>query len=303
MNRALFLIPFLWAFPLNADVERPYNLIEQYALTPPLLPPIDKWRGNFMKENELEFVRKLRMTHDEFAAVIIEEYNRSRGTSSNHIGRVMTMLLPNLTDTNTLPFVRFILADEEQRGFWGEALYVLGWRGELQDFNWFQENVLKQRLDSGHRRLFYLACCSRFGWEIMNPDPYPSFEGNPCYDTLKAALGSEPNLPIRMEIDAMFDKFLKGWRTSEERESLLRRWLLESEGQNVCKVVKSRLKSLAKARENGDTMVYCERPPHKAPSPEEMARRDKKAKEEMEARMRTPYEGPLVVDMDEQDEQ
>lgn len=301
MKRALFLVPLVCAFPLYADVERPYNLIERYVLAPPLLPPIDKWRGNFMKENEYAFIRKLHMTHDEFAAVIIEEYKRSHGMSSNHIGRVMTMLLPNLSDTNTLPFVRSILADEKQRGFWGEALYVLGWRGGSMDFTWFQENASEHRFDSGHRRLFYLACCSRFGWEIMNPEPYPSFEGNPCYDTLKAALESESELPIRMEIDDMFDKCLKGWRISAERESLLLRWLSESEGQDVYRVLRSRLKGLSKARETGETMVVCERPPYKAPSPEEVAQRDKKAKEEMEARMRTPYEGPLVVDMEEEE--
>lgn len=300
MKLFFLLIPFLFVFPLSADMESHYAQMEQYVLAPPRFPPIDKLGGNFMKENELAFVKRLGMTHDEFSAVIIQEYNRSRGTASNHIGRVMTMLLPSLSDTNTVPFVRSILSDEGQRAFWGEALYVLGWRGDVQDFSWFRERVAQHRLDRGLRNLFYLACRSRFGWEVVRPDPYPSFAGNPCYDTLKAALESEPELDIRMDIDAMFDNSLKGWRLSEERLSLLQRWLAESEGADIHSVLERRMKDLAKARKDGDSMVYCERPPRGEPTLEESERRRKEAAAARAERELHPYEGPLVVDMDEE---
>ena len=99
----------------------------------------------------------------------------------------------------------------------------------------------------------------------------------------------------------MFDSFLKGWRLSEERLSLLQRWLAESEGSNIHRVLERRTKDLAKARKAGDSMVYCERPPRREPTPEESERRRKEAAAARAERELHPYEGPLIVDMDEEE--
>ena len=297
----LFLLAFLPC--LYGGDGSQYKQIERYVLGPFKLPPLDKWDKNFMRTNEEAFIRRLGMTHDEFSAVIIEQYKKTYMEPSNHLHRVLTRLLPNLTDTNTIPFVRAILADDAQTAYWGDALYILARRGEDDDFEWFRKQVFDNRLEDGQRGLFYAGCRHRFSGEIVKPDPYTSFRGNPRYEILREALEKEPSWDARMQIDMLFNGSLKGWRTSEEREILLRRWLAEFEGQGAGRVVTNLLKEQAKARETGDTMVYCERPPYRAPSPEEVEQQKKKSAEERAARMQTPYEGPLVVDMDEQDEQ
>ena len=298
---AIFLFSLVVIPCLHGEDSSPYARIEQYVLAPPKFPPLDQWKGDFMKAGTDAFIRRLGMTHDEFSAVIIEQYGKSYGEPSNHLYRVLTMLLPRLTDTNTVPFVRSILADKDQKDYWGAALYILAQRGEEEDFGWFQGQLSSDWLDEGLREQFYLGCRTRLSLEIEKPDPYSSFTGNPCYDALKDALEKESSLNTRMQIDTLFDDYLKGWRASEEREILLRRWLAESEGQYISKVIGIRLKKLATAREKGDTLVVCERPPRKDPSPEEVERRMKKAREERAARMQKLYDGPLVVEMDEDD--
>ncbi len=135
----LFLLAFLPC--LYGGDGSQYKQIERYVLGPFKLPPLDKWDKNFMRTNEEAFIRRLGMTHDEFSAVIIEQYKKTYMEPSNHLYRVLTMLLPSLSDTNTVPFVRSILADKTQKNYWGAALYVLAQRGVNDDFGWFRKQL------------------------------------------------------------------------------------------------------------------------------------------------------------------
>lgn len=305
MNNRLLLsfVVILSAISTRAGESSLFAELDRFVGLPPILPPLGVPRENWVKNSELAFAKRLGLSEENFAKTIIDYYKtRKDGNDTNNIHKVL-LILSDLTDTNTVPFVRSILIDKVQKEYWGAALYILARRGSEEDFGWFQRQLSSDWLDEGLRTRFYQGCCTRLGWEVEHPAPYPSFKGNPCYDALKEALEIESSLNTRMQIDTMFDYSLKGWRTSDERENLLRRWLAESEGQDINRVVGDRLKRLAKARKKGDTMVVCERPHRKDPSPEEVERQKKKAAEERAARMQTPYEGPLVIDMDELDEQ
>ncbi len=52
-------------------------------------------------------------------------------------------------------------------------------------------------MDEGLRSQFYLGCEKRLFFEIDKPNAYTSFQGNPCYDVLKEALGKEFSLNTR----------------------------------------------------------------------------------------------------------
>ena len=208
-------------------------------------------------------------------------------------------LLSYCSDTNTMPFLFQSLSDKPYEPISETIMYVIGQRTTTDEIESLNTLLSSAAIEEKGRKRLYDGLVTRMAREVASPQPYKSFSKECWYVLLFNSLHSELNLSLRLQIDNGLDRYLKGWRISEERLELLRSWQNEPlVPDESLRLLGLRIAALHEARKTGNDRVACEWKPRKISSGD-LDKMKQKAEALRNAPPPPPYEGPLVVDMED----
>ena len=295
----LLLYPLVFLLPLCAEETSFSSELVSFVNAPSAFPTLGTSAYNTHRQSIESFLNRFNLSEDAFSRQLIAYFESLTGHESNKSKSRVIVLMSNLADTNSIPFLLEVLNDSHQKAIWRQALYTLGKRGSGNEYKIITEKMVSGLFATDVRKGFYTGCINRMGWEVTEALNYQSFSGRIWYDVLFDGLKSESDIGLRLQIDNGLDRYLKGWRTSEERLELLRSWQNEPlVPEESLRLLGLRIAALHEARKTGNDRVACEWKPRKISS-EDLDKMKQQAEALRNAPPPPPYEGPLVVDMED----
>ena len=135
------------------------------------------------------------------------------------------MFLRNLSDTNTVPWIRNFVSDPSNANRLSSVLYLYAIRGDKDDFNLIMGLMQTTTISVSARKDLYRGCNFRVANDVKEPNDYRQYGSCCWYPFLRKMLEQEEDFSLRIAIDDIFASQLKGWRYSEERKDIFSSWL------------------------------------------------------------------------------